>query len=98
MKKSFGMHFSGSIEINLKGYRSAFNYIFNPYRTCTCQFLLPVKGDGGSSGTLVNVYLFLFVIFKISYTLADQVKMLCIHKLLLSIYNICRNTSSRFVT
>lgn len=66
MKKS--LHFSGSIEINLKGHRSAFNYIFNPYRTCTCQFLLPVKGDGGS-GTLVNVYLFLLVIFKISYTL-----------------------------
>ena len=32
------------------------------------NFLLPVKGDGGS-GTLVNVYLFLLVIFKISYTL-----------------------------
>lgn len=85
MKNS--LHFSGSIEINLKCCRSAFNYIFNPYRTCTYQFLLPVKGNRLSMllGDLQNLF----------YT--DQVKMLCIHKLLLSIYNICCNTSSRFV-
>ena len=94
MKKS--LHFSGSIEINLKGHRSAFNYIFKPYRTCTCQFLLPVKGDGRFRYSCQCLFVPSRDLQNLLYT--DQVKMLCIHKLLPSIYNICRNTSSRFVT